>query len=521
MSKTKIVIIGAGPAGLTAAFELSKFGENYDIIVIETEGQVGGISKTINYKGNKLDIGGHRFFSKSSVVLKWWSDILPVYYNKDTNLSISYQGKSEILNPENFSSTKNSDEDVILIRSRSSHILFQGKLFRYPLKLNIQTIRKLGVKNILPIGISFIKRKIKPLKEEKNLEQFLINRFGNKLYKTFFKSYTEKVWGKKCNEISAEWGAQRIKNLDFFEIIIDFFVKKITGKKSLINKKTQTSLIEYFLYPRKGPGHLWEKVEDILIERGVKVYKNSYFKNLSIADNKVCSFQFENKNKELIASDCDYFISTIPIKHLLRKIEYGVPNEVLAISNSLEYRDFITVGLLVGSFFGYSTQNIPNKDNWIYIQENNVKVGRIQIFNHWSEDMVADKTKFWIGLEYFCNKTDYLWQMSEEELVELAKKELEILKICNFNEIFDGTVIKVPKAYPAYWGAYHQFDKIKNYTDSIENLFLIGRNGMHRYNNQDHSMLTAMEAVKNIQNNIKTKDNIWEVNTEMEYLEKK
>ena len=409
----------------------------------------------------------------------------------------------------------------MLVRTRSSHILFHGKLFNYPLKINQHTLKLLGIKKSIKIGFSFLKSKVDVLKKETNLEEFLINRFGNHLYRTFFKSYTEKVWGKPCTEISAEWGAQRIKGLDIFEVIIDYVKKKFVKHKSIHQKNTQTSLIEYFLYPRKGPGQLWEKVQSIIISKAVKIEFNTILNAINHQNNQIKSITIQNKAGELVEIDCDYLISTIPVKHLFRAFVNPVPTQVLQLTNSLEYRDFITVGVLTSKLFNYNLNDIPTKDNWIYIQEDFVQVGRMQIFNHWSEEMAGDQQNFWIGLEYFCYKTDDIWKLSDNEMIALAKKELVQLHICNEENIFDAVVVRIPKAYPAYWGSYSEFSVIREYANTIENLFMIGRNGMHKYNNQDHSMLTAMEAVNNIKANITTKDNIWAINTEMEYQESK
>ena len=518
-AKKKVIIIGAGPAGLTAAYELCKDNDNYDVILIEADEQVGGISKTIVYKNFRIDIGGHRFFSKSEKVLQWWTNILPIAVDENKNIDLSYKGQNHYFDLQKYKTTSTSTEDAMLIRTRSSHILFHGKLFNYPLKINQHTLKLLGIKKSLKIGFSFLKSKVGITKKETNLEEFLINRFGNHLYKTFFKSYTEKVWGKPCNEISAEWGAQRIKGLDIFEVIVDYVKKKFVKHKSIHQKNTQTSLIEYFLYPKKGPGQLWEKVQSIIESKNVKIEFNTVLDTINHENNQIKTITIKNKAGEVSSLDCDYLISTIPVKHLFRAFTNPVPTTVLTLANSLEYRDFITVGISTSKLFNYTLQDIPTKDNWIYIQEDFVQVGRMQIFNHWSDAMADDQQNFWIGLEYFCYKTDAIWQLSDEEMIALAKKELKQLHICYEEDIFDAVVVRIPKAYPAYWGAYSAFDSIKNYADSIENLFLIGRNGMHKYNNQDHSMLTAIEAVKNIQNNITTKNNIWSINTEMEYLE--
>lgn len=514
-NKKLALIIGGGPAGLTAAYEFLKH-TDCTPIVIEMSEFWGGISRTENHNGNRIDIGGHRFFSKSEEVMNWWQEILPIY-SEDKTISISYQNKNKkiVLDDINISSQADS---VLLVRKRKSRIFFNNKFFDYPISLSFQTIVKLGFFNTFLIGISYIKSVIFPIKNPKNLEQFFINRFGTRLYKTFFKDYTEKVWGVPCSEISAEWGAQRIKGLSITKTltnaILTFFKTK---KKEISQKNKETSLIEYFLYPKFGPGQMWETVAEKAKKGGAILKQNNRVIALNVENNKVLSVVVENKiTKEVETIECDYCISTMPIKELVNGLSCEVPKKVKEISNGLIYRDFITVGLLIENI------NFKLEDNWIYIQESCVKVGRLQVFNNWSPYMVADTSKTWIGLEYFCNDIDDIWNFSEEEIIQLATNELIQLGFINsFENVKDSKVIKVPKTYPAYFGSYSEFNVVQNFIDTIENLFLVGRNGMHKYNNQDHSMLTAMQAVQNIKNNITDKSNIWSINTEEEYHEEK
>lgn len=505
----KALIIGGGPAGLTAAYEFLKHTDIQPIIV-EMSNLWGGISRTENHNGNRIDIGGHRFFSKSDVVMEWWQEILPISSNEE-EFKISYQNKTKKITNTNF--FINNSEDVFLVRNRISRIYYNKNFFDYPIKLNLNTLLKLGFKETTLIVLSYIKSVLFPIKNVTSLEHFFINRFGNHLYRTFFKDYTEKVWGVSCSEISAEWGAQRIKGLSITKTVLEI-LKKPFRKKDINQKNTETSLIEYFLYPKYGPGQLWTKVANEVQQKGGILYQNKKVVEIN-GVNSINSVIIEDINtKERTTINCDYCVSTMPIKELFQAFQFETPKEVKEIATNLIYRDFITVGLLLDKV------EIELPDNWIYIQESYVKVGRIQVFNNWSPYLVKDKTKIWLGLEYFCNEIDEMWKLSENEMKQLAIKELILLGfIKNKDVVSDSTVIKVPKTYPAYFGAYSQFEEVKKYLNTIPNLFPIGRNGMHKYNNQDHSMLTAIQAVQNIKNNVTTKDNLWNINTEEEYHE--
>lgn len=490
----KAIIIGAGPAGLMAAYELLK---NTDIkpIIFEKDNCVGGISKTVNFNGNRIDIGGHRFFSKSDKVMDFW------------------KSEMELETPENI------DKDVFLIRNRKSRIYYTKKFFDYPVKLNINTIKNLGPIKMFKIGISYFMTLLHKRKEV-TLEDFMINSFGKELYLTFFKSYTEKVWGVKCSDIKAEWGKQRIKGLSISTILKDIFKRNKNKSNDLKQKDVETSLIEKFIYPKYGPGNFWEHIADKIVKMGGEIYLNSDVIELQQKDYVYDTITVKHDGK-IKNYHGDYFISTMPIKDLMARTN-DVEKRILKLTNELLYRDFITVGILVDK----EDCNFANiTDNWIYIQEEQSIVGRVQIFNNWSPYMVKDNNKIWFGLEYFCNENDSLWNSSDYNLKDLAVKELKEIGFVkdNSNVNFDDcVVIKIQKAYPCYFGkGYDNFDKIKKYLNKFKNLFVIGRNGMHRYNNMDHSMLTAMEAVYNISNNITTKDNIWKVNTEKEYHEGK
>ena len=523
MSPKKAIIIGAGPAGLTAAYE---FLTRSDItpIVLEKSTFMGGISRTVNYKGNRIDIGGHRFFSKSDRVMQWWLKQMPMDETAKAGTVITYQNQSRELPSSTSGRTTSHRDDVMLLRNRKSRIYFLRKFFEYPIQLSATTLRNLGILRTIKIGFSYMKTMLFPPKRIENLEQFFISRFGKELYETFFHSYTEKVWGVPCQEISAEWGAQRIKGLSISKTI-SHMIKKMFQKRSDVSQKNvETSLIERFLYPKLGPGQLWEIVAQRVQDLGGTILTEFDVDTIQCENDQVRSISGRDKSGQRFDFAGDYFFSTMPIQELtnaLRGIE--VPAQIREISDGLQYRDFVTVGLLVKRLSVEDKEHPKQliRDNWIYIQEPDVRAGRLQIFNNWSPYMVKDPDTVWIGVEYFCYQTDDLWTMPESEMANLAKHELEKIGILKSSEVLDATVIRMPKTYPAYFGTYTRFDELRAYLDSFENLFLVGRNGMHKYNNQDHSMLTAMTAVDNILAGITDKSNLWAVNTEMEYHEEK
>lgn len=514
MSTKKSIIIGAGPAGLTAAYELSTRTE-ISVTVLERSEYMGGIARTINYKGNRIDIGGHRFFSKSDRVMNWWLNILPL--QNTTGLKLRYQGQQKEFNATPGPDPEKTDS-VMLVRSRKSRIYFLRQFFDYPISLNLDTILKLGLFRTFKIGLSYMKSLALPIKPEVNLEQFFINRFGKELYLTFFKSYTEKVWGVPCHEISAAWGAQRIKGLSILKTITHILKKIFGGISSDISqKKTETSLIEQFLYPKFGPGQMWEQVAKKVQDSGHKIITQNTVSKIIYSGNKISAVETTDHNNKTQTYQADIFFSTMAIKDLVNAMHPTPPAEILKLANGLQYRDFITVGLLVNKL---KIENSHLKDNWIYIQEPDVLVGRLQIFNNWSPYMVSSKDKIWIGLEYFCYDNDPLWKKSDQDMIALAKNEMEKIGILDPSQVEDAVVIHMDKTYPAYFGpAYAKFEKLRKFLDSFENLYAIGRNGMHRYNNQDHSMLTAMVAVDNIIANNNDKSNLWAVNTEDDYHE--
>lgn len=533
MSEKTAIIIGAGPAGLTAAYELLT---KTDIkpIIFELTSDIGGISKTVEYKGNRIDIGGHRFFSKSDRVMEWWQNILPLQGApaKDDrilkrDLATAFQALSSGRQGNPTGPDPEQTDRVMLVRHRLSRIFFLRKFFSYPVSLSGQTFANLGSIRVAKIGISYLKSRIFPIKAERSLEDFFINRFGKELYLTFFKDYTEKVWGVPCNQIKPEWGAQRIKGLSITKALLHALKSIVSKDSSLDQKKTETSLIEQFIYPKLGPGQMWETVAAQIQARGGEVHLRQQVVGIETDDGQISAVQVKDVqtgNTRRVVGD--YFFSTMPVRDLIQALGTSVPQNVQTVAKGLQYRDFITVGLLLKELKIKNQTAIPTigglvPDTWIYIQERDVKIGRLQIFNNWSPYLVRDENTVWIGLEYFCNEGDQLWRMADEELAQFAIAELAKIDIITKESVLDSVVIRVPKTYPAYFGTYDRFDLIRQYVDQFPNLYLVGRNGMHRYNNADHSMLTAMVAVENIINGVTGKENIWQVNTEEEYHESK
>lgn len=518
----KVIIIGAGPAGITAANELLKDGgdKEYEVTILEGSGVIGGISQTVRYNGNRMDIGGHRFFSKSDEVMKWWSDLMPLQgYPSFDDKKL---GREKPLSEDGPDPEK--EDRVMLVRDRVSRIYYRKHFFDYPISMSASTIKNMGFATTVAAGFSYLKSAMFK-KPETSLENFYINRFGKKLYSMFFEGYTEKLWGRHPREISADWGSQRVKGLSIKAVLKDMFSKAFGGKKK--KREVETSLIEQFWYPKYGPGQLWETATDIAVQRGAKLYKNYEVKEIVCKDGKITSVvcQTENGTKTI---EGDVFISSMPVKDLVCGMTGDKPSEEMtAIAKGLPYRDFVTVGLLVDKL------NLQNKtkiktlgdivpDCWIYVQETNVKLGRIQIFNNWSPYMVQDpENTVWIGLEYFCDEGDDFWNMSDEECINLAVKELESMGVIEADAVKDSHREKVKKAYPAYFDTYEHMDELISCLDGYENLFCVGRNGQHRYNNMDHSMLTAIRAAEAIKAGKTDRHDIWNVNTEKEYHETK
>ncbi len=476
----KIAIIGAGPAGLTAARELQRHGVS-DISIFEADNIVGGISRTVEHKGNRIDIGGHRFFTKDKRISDIWEETLPTW-------------REEIDN----------SEAVMMTRPRRSRIFYRRRFFDYPITLSLATMRNLGLKQLFRCGFGYLMARLAQ-RRETSLEDFYINRFGAPLYHMFFEAYTEKVWGVHPSGLGADWGAQRVKGLSVSAVLRDIF-NKLIGRA---NAPVETSLIDQFLYPKYGPGQLWEKMRDDVVSDGASIEMNTPVTAIKIRNKRVRSIVAGSLERQ-----CDAVFSSMSIKDFIAAIDdHEMPDEVREVASGLPYRDFITVGILIN-------RPCDLTDNWIYIQERDIRAGRLQIFNNWSPAMVADsESTTWIGMEYFCNEGDSLWNMPEEDFCRMAVAELEKMGFCSSKDVIDTMLVKMPKAYPAYYGTYSQLETVRNYLDSIENLFAIGRNGQHRYNNMDHSMATAIEAVRLYQNGIKDRSSLWSVNTDNNYHE--
>lgn len=474
----KVIIIGAGPAGLTAAYELLRHSSEAEVILIEQDDYVGGISKTVQYKDNRMDIGGHRYFSNNTYINQWWKSVC-------------------------------DREDIIIEKKRKSQILYKRKLFSYPVKLSLSTLRNLGIANSVSVVFSFFKAQLNfKIDPSKSLETFYIKSFGKKLYSLFFEDYTFKVWGKHPSQINSTWGSQRVKGLSILTILNGIAKNKDDAK--------------FFKYPQCGSGQLWECVADKIEDMGGTIIKNAKVnKIISNSKNVIERIQYEQNGQQMEIDDNFELISSMPLKDLVNGMS-GVPNNLKAIANNLPYRDFIIAGVLIdrNKINGkYAERLLSN--HWIYVQDKTVKVGRIQIFNNWSAELVKDEQNtIWIGLEYFATEGDMLWSIDESQFINLCIDELLALNIVNSRDaVLDAHIKKQEKAYPAYWGSYNDLSVLSEYLSKIKNLYCIGRNGQHKYNNIDHSMLSAFAAVNCIVNCIDDKSAIWNVNTDKEYNE--
>lgn len=514
----KVVIIGAGPAGITAGYELLKSGKEYDVTILEETKELGGISKTVCHNGNRMDIGGHRFFSKDAEVNHWWEEILPSQGAPawdDTELERRVELVKGGPDPE-------GTDRVMLSRHRCSSILYQNKLFDYPVALNASTIRKMGLLTTAYAGFSYLFSCIHKLPED-SLENFYRNRFGNKLYSMFFETYTEKLWGKHPREISADWGVQRVKGLSVMGVIKNYIQSLLCPVQK--RRNVETSLIEQFRYPKLGPGQLWEEAADRFVKMGGKIITGCRAASFETEGSHITAVNAQ-KQGEMLSFPADYCISSMPLSDLVCGLP-GVPEKITAIAEGLPYRSFVTVGVLLSDFVWKKKTKLKAvgkliPDCWIYVQDKRVRMGRIQIFNNWSPYLVKDaKQHVWMGLEYFCGREEECWHDCDEAWKELAVEELlQIGLIESKSSVLDYHVERVEKAYPAYFGTYGQLDELVAYLDQYENLYCVGRNGQHRYNNMDHSMVTAFRAAEHIKNGQhRDKRDVWNVNTEKEYHE--
>lgn len=515
--KKKVVIIGAGPAGLTAGYELLRRSDEYEIVILEESDRFGGISRTVNYKGNRMDMGGHRFFSKVPEVNKWWSEMMPLQ---------GAPAKDELILGtchENGDGPDPEKTDVVMLqRNRVSRILFNQKFFDYPITLKKQTFANMGFKNTVEAGFSYLKACVHK-RPENSLEDFYINRFGKKLYSMFFEHYTENLWGRHPSQIDPSWGAQRVKGLSI-KAVLKNAIEKNSGKK---DRKVETSLIESFYYPKLGPGEMWDLTAEKIEKLGGKIIKKAEVDEIHRNENGTVDYigYVRNGNREHIV--CDYLISSMPLKDLVAGMN-DVPEEPACVAAGLPYRDYKTVGVLVRHLNLENTTDIRTvgnivPDDWVYVHDRTVKMGRFQIYNNWSPYMVNDlEHTVWIGLEYFCNEGDDLWTMDDSDFSAMGIREMQTLHMIDGpQDVIDTHVERVKKAYPAYFDTYEEFGTLQAFLDSIPNLFCVGRNGQHRYNNMDHSMCTSFEAVKDILNGNADHSNVWSVNTEQEYHEEK
>lgn len=515
----KVIIIGAGPAGITAAYELLKQSGEFEVLILEESDQIGGISRTVKYKGNRMDIGGHRFFSKDDRVMKWWRELFPLQGADSFDDKLLERPKA----CEEGGPDPEKTDRVMLLRQRISRIYFKKKFFDYPISMKPQTFINMGFGQTCKAGFSYLGACIHKRPED-SLENFYINRFGRVLYSMFFEGYTEKLWGRHPREISADWGSQRVKGLS-----ISGFIKDILGKVfHAKNRQVETSLIEQFWYPKFGPGQLWETAAQEAVAMGATLRTNTKVVRILRKGSRITGVVCRNEQNEEEMITGDIFLSTMPLKDLVLAMDEKAPAEVCKVAAGLPYRDFVTVGLLVEKLnlknrTKIKTWNERIPDCWIYVQDTGVKLGRIQVFNNWSPYLVEDyQNRMWIGLEYFCKEGDDFWNMTDRECADFAADELVRMGIIGSREeVLDSHRERVQKAYPAYFDTYSEIQQVVDYINTLDNLFCLGRNGQHRYNNMDHSMATAFETVDLILHHKSDKMAIWNVNTEQSYHESK
>jgi len=516
-----LLVIGAGPAGLTAALEAARRSELRPV-VLEASNEIGGISRTTNFDGNLIDIGGHRFFSKSQRVNDWWLSVLPLAKGATWRPGVVSNGPDPHI-----------EDRVMLVRSRKSQILWNGSLFDYPLELSFDVLRKLGLRRTVRAGLSYLRAQAFPVSPVDNLEDFYINRFGRELYRTFFESYTEKVWGLPCREISPDWGAQRVKGLSLWGALVH--AVKPNRSTDDAQRDVATSLIERFLYPKFGPGQMWETAAADVLDAGGEVLTNMAVVGFDVErldDDDSVGFNgnptdaqisvvhaIDRVSGEQLSVRAEHIVSTMPLNALVKALGDNVSANAHEIADGLSFRDFITVGVLVDNLLLTEDDGAALLDNWLYIQEPSVLVGRLQIFNNWSPWMVADPHRSWIGLEYFCDTTDPMWSWPQDRLVRLADQELAAIGVIEAGSVIKGCAIKVRRAYPSYVGTYDRLGELQPELSTLSNLWCTGRNGQHRYNNQDHSMLASMLAIDQIEQGTRDPEMIWAVNIDDDYHE--
>jgi len=509
------LIIGAGPAGLTAACELLA---RTDIVpvVLEQDTVVGGISRTLVHAGNRIDLGGHRFFSRSDRVMDWWLDRLPLQRLPPGPVQLGYQRQVRGLRTDGSGPDPEQQDRVMLLRPRRSRIFHGGRFFSYPLSLDLETLSALGPSRTARIGTSYLRARLQP-RDESTLEDFLVNRFGEELYRTFFQDYTAKVWGRSCDRISAEWGAQRIRGLSLRGALVDGVGRRL----GLRDRPTETSLIEQFLYPKLGPGQMWEAAAEEVVRGGGEVRLGCRVVGAELEAERITALWVQGTDGVRQRLEADLVFSTMPLRELVAGLARSgtVPDAARDVAAGLEYRDFITVGVLLDGLSATEPDGGPLRDNWIYIQEPGVHVGRLQLFHNWSPWMVADQRQAWVGMEYFASEGDTLWSRSDASLASLAVDELVGLGLADRGAVRDATTLRMKRAYPGYFGTHDRMGELRGWLDRVQNLVPIGRNGQHRYNNQDHSMLTAMVAVDGLAADGLDRDAVWSVNTESTHHE--
>ena len=517
MSQKKVIVIGAGPAGLTAAYELLKQAPDmYDVTVYEESEQFGGISRTVLYHGNRMDMGGHRFFSKVPEVNAWWDQMLPRQGAPSRDDAIL--ARPCTLAPGGPDPERT--DLVMLRRNRVSRIFFKNKFFDYPISLKLETFTNMGFKDTLASGFSYLHAMLFK-RQERSLEDFYINRFGKKLYSMFFEHYTENLWGRHPSQIDPSWGAQRVKGVSIMAVLKNAFNKK----HGRTDGHVETSLIEEFSYPKLGPGQLWEVTADEIKRLGGHIETGARVTGIHKDDSQHITGVRVERAKGATDESADIVISSMPIRDLVAGMN-DVPSEPARIAAGLPYRDYMTLGVLIPHLNLVNRTDIRTiggivPDNWVYVHDRSVQMGRFQIYNNWSPYLVEDlEHTVWMGLEYFCTEGDAMWSMSDEEFTRMAIQEMVTIGLIDdVSEVMDSHVERVKKAYPAYFDTYSEIDTLIEYLNGIDNLYCVGRNGQHRYNNIDHSMCTSFETVRAILSGNRDRSAIWNVNTEKEYHE--